>query len=86
MGRAIIHAVVHAKAVELGRKSSVPDTAERLANATPSRHIASLVDRVREDAAKDLSDDEVASFLAQHLWIDWMRAELQHAEESVSKD
>ncbi len=84
MERSIDHGEVHSKAVEIGRKSRVPEAADRLAASNPDQFISSLVQRIKPEAAQGMADEEIVAILADHLWAGWLQVELNHAEQSAN--
>jgi threonine synthase len=80
LDRDISHSAVHAKAVEIGRKSSIPEVAERLATSNPEKYIVHLMGNSKEEVAKAMTDEEIVEALATHLWVGWLQAELNHVE------
>lgn len=76
----IRHSDIHAKAVEIGRESSVPSSADRLASANPDRFIDDMIRRIKADVIEPMTKDEVIENLANRLWVGWLEAELAVAE------
>jgi len=82
--RRINYEEIHARAVETGRQSGVPDAGERLAAINPDKFVEELVARIKPEKAQSLTDAEITNILADHLWIGWLQVELSQAEKSAN--